>query len=116
MLAQAQNRTSSARTFGRSAQLLRFVLKYRHLGEGDIEADVAQADAEAFAADLQALGPAFVKIGQALSIRPDLLPRAYLKALECLQDDTAPVPFEAIRATIEKELGVRLSQAFSRFD
>jgi ubiquinone biosynthesis protein len=112
----SKEKSSSIGTFGRSAQLLRFVLKYRHLGEGDIEADVAKADAEAFAADLQALGPAFVKIGQALSIRPDLLPPAYLKALECLQDDTAPVPFEAIRATIEKELGVRLSQAFSRFD
>lgn len=119
MLAHARNNGHDKPTqgaFGRSAQLLRFCLKYRHLGEVGTGADHAQADAEAFATDLQALGPAFVKIGQALSIRPDLMAPAYLKALECLQDDTAPVPFEAIRATVEAELGVRLSHAFARFD
>ena len=102
-------------TLARSAQLLRFLVKYRHLGTGDLPSN-ASADAQAFAQDIQALGPAFVKIGQALSIRPDLLPLVYVQALEHLQDDTAPVPFEAIRAVVEQELGVRLTQAFARFD
>ena len=119
MLAHAHNSGNdkpSSGAFGRSAQLLRFILKYRHLGDAEATAGDAAADAEAFASDLQALGPAFVKIGQALSIRPDLLPPAYLKALECLQDDTAPVAFDKIRETIETELGIRLSKAFARFD
>src|SRR5579859_6139418 len=100
---------------GRSAQLLRFLVRYRYLGSGDVPPD-AGADAQAFAEDIQALGPAFIKIGQALSIRPDLLPPAYVQALEHLQDDTAPVPLDAIRAAVEQELGVRLTQAFARFD
>jgi len=100
---------------GRSAALLRFALKYRHLWEGPAENAQAE-DAKAFADDIQSLGPAFVKIGQALSTRPDLLPRAYLESLECLQDDLSPVPFEAVRETVERELDVRLSHAFATFD
>lgn len=46
---------------------------------------------------LEELGPTFVKLGQVLSRRPDLVPRAYLEELEKLQDRAAPVPFRAIR-------------------
>ena len=46
---------------------------------------------EEFVADLEALGPTFIKIGQALSTRPDMVPPAYLAALERMQDDVAPV-------------------------
>lgn len=102
---------------GRSARLLQFVTRYRHLcGFGTPTEPASQDDAQAFAADIQSLGPAFIKIGQALSIRPDLLPPVYITALEQLQDDTAPVPFEQIRAVLESELGVRLGQAFAYFD
>ena len=100
---------------GRSAQLLRFAAKYRHLG-GHSEHPVDHAEAAQFAADIQALGPAFIKIGQTLSTRPDLLAPEYLAALETLQDDTRPVPFAAIRKTVEEELGVRLHQAFPVFE
>jgi ubiquinone biosynthesis protein len=99
----------------RSAALLRFALKYRHLWENPSDSQ-ANEEAKSFADDIQQLGPAFVKIGQALSTRPDLLPRAYLDSLERLQDDLAPVPFDEIRATIESELNVRLSHAFATFD
>jgi predicted unusual protein kinase regulating ubiquinone biosynthesis (AarF/ABC1/UbiB family) len=99
----------------RSARVLQFLTRYRHLGSPGVHAG-DDAEAQAFAADIQALGPSFVKIGQALSIRPDLLPPAYLTALEHLQDDTDPVPFEAIRAVIEEELGVRINQAFATFE
>src|SRR3569833_1432187 len=100
---------------GRSATLLRFALKYRHLWEKP-SGERAHKEAKAFADDIQSLGPAFVKIGQALSTRPDLLPRAYLDSLERLQDDLEPVPFDEIRATIEHELKVRLSHAFESFE
>lgn len=71
---------------------------------------------EQLAADLEALGPTFIKLGQSLSTRPDLVPAPYMAALERMQDDVAPVPFEAIREQIESELGVRLSKAFETFD
>ena len=101
----------------RSARLLRFASKYRHLGGfARSVAHRRRRDAAEFATDIQALGPAFIKIGQALSIRPDLLPPAYLSALEQLQDDTEPVPFDAIRAVVEHELQVRITQAFAEFD
>src|SRR5690606_24508549 len=74
------------------------------------------SEADAFVCDLQHLGPAFVKIGQSLSTRADLLPPAYLDALERLQDDVGPLPFATIRRQIENELGVRLSKAFAEFD
>src|SRR5690606_2494541 len=54
--------------------------------------------------------------GQALSIRPDLLPVRYLDALRCLQDDVESVPFELIRERVEQELGMRLSHVFASVD
>src|SRR5688572_22495660 len=50
------------------------------------------ARAEEFAADLESLGPTFIKLGQMLSTRADLLPSAYLEALGRLQDDVEPFP------------------------
>jgi len=108
--------TATTTGLGRTGQLLRFALKYRHLFDGAAPATTGAEDAAAFAADIQALGPAFIKIGQALSVRPDLLPAVYLQALECLQDDTAPIAFATVRETIERELGVRLTQAFAQVD
>jgi predicted unusual protein kinase regulating ubiquinone biosynthesis (AarF/ABC1/UbiB family) len=111
----------------RSAQILRFLLKYRTAGVfGGIDIDAASlnlddaepeaGEPEEFVLDLEALGPTFVKIGQALSTRPDMVPPAYLVALQRMQDDVAPIPFEAVRDVIEDELGVRLNKAFSVFD
>ena len=66
--------------------------------------------------DLEAMGPTFVKLGQVLSSRPDLLPEPYLKALARLQDKVKPFPFEQAQEIVESELGARISKAFSRFD
>src|SRR5690606_5206824 len=63
-----------------------------------------------------ALGPTFIKIGQSLSTRPDMVPAPYLVALERMQDDVLPVPAAAIRELIEAELGVRLGKLFREFD
>src|SRR6266540_3577393 len=54
---------------------------------------------------LQDLGPTFIKFGQLLSTRPDLLPMSYIRELEKLQDDVSPEPFAEIRQQIEGELG-----------
>ncbi len=65
--------------------------------------------------DLKNLGPAFIKLGQLLSTRPDLLPPEYINALVNLQDDVKAAPFEKIREIVESELGVKISKAFKEF-
>ena len=66
--------------------------------------------------DLEAMGPTYIKIGQVLAGRPDLIPPAYMKALERLQDKVTPFPYEEAEQIVMSELGVRISKAFSRFD
>lgn len=65
---------------------------------------------------LQELGPTFVKLGQLLSTRPDLIPDEYIRELERLQDQVAPEPFSLIRAEIEKELGGKVGELFKDLD
>ena len=72
--------------------------------------------AEEFVDDLEALGPSFVKIGQTLSTRPDLVPPDYLEALVRLQDQADPVPLDEIEKQIETELGAKPSKLFTSFD
>jgi predicted unusual protein kinase regulating ubiquinone biosynthesis (AarF/ABC1/UbiB family) len=62
-----------------------------------------------------ALGPAYIKLGQWLSSRADLLPQPYLDVLEKLQDDVLPAPFLDVRPILEKELG-SLDKIFEYFD
>ncbi len=66
--------------------------------------------------DLKKMGPTWVKLGQLLSTRPDLLPDEYLKALSTLQDDVAEISYAEIQQIVEEELGVRISKAFETFD
>ena len=65
--------------------------------------------------DLERLGPAYIKLGQLLSTRSDLLPSAYLDALARLQDRVEPFPFADVEQIVQQELGVRLSKGFSSF-
>ena len=65
---------------------------------------------------LDELGPTFVKFGQLLSTRPDVLPPDIIAELRGLQDDVRPFPFAQVRVVIEEELGLTLEQAFVRFD
>jgi ubiquinone biosynthesis protein len=76
----------------------------------------AQPKAEELAADLEKLGPTFIKLGQLLSTRGDLLPAPYLEALSRLQDHIEPFPFAEVDRIVSSELGVRLSKAFADFD
>jgi predicted unusual protein kinase regulating ubiquinone biosynthesis (AarF/ABC1/UbiB family) len=74
-----------------------------------------QGTPEQLAADLEAMGPTYVKLGQVLAGRPDLMPEPYLKALARLQDQVKPFPFEEVEKIVAAELGVRISKAFSYF-
>ncbi len=75
-----------------------------------------KAKAEELADDLEQLGPTFVKLGQLLSTRVELLPPAYLTALTRLQDKVEPFGFDEVEKIVTNELGVRLSKAFLEFD
>ena len=107
---------------GRYKDIAWFVAKYGRAefvtkalnGEDTSSADPVAA--EMFARDLEALGPTFVKLGQILSTRADLLPPPYLDALARLQDQVEPFPYEDVERTIRAELGVRVSHAFVEFD
>jgi len=74
------------------------------------------ASAEELAKDLERLGPTFIKLGQLLSTRADLLPTAYLDALAKLQDQVDPISYEEVERIVSGELGVRISKAFAEFD
>lgn len=87
------------------------------VGAEDLSFDQAVApNATELAKDLEAMGPTFVKLGQLLSTRADLLPQPYLDALARLQDDVEPISFAEVEAVVTSELGVRLSKAFAEFD
>ena len=61
------------------------------------------------------LGLTFLKLGQVLAMRRDLLPAAYIAELELLQDDLPAMGIDEVRATVERELGVPLAQRFATF-
>jgi ubiquinone biosynthesis protein len=118
---------SAPRHLGRYRDIGRLLLKYgrsdlvRQAGldtalVDDVEPVGARAEGEDLAADLERLGPTFIKLGQLLSTRADLLPPPYLDALSRLQDDLEPFPFDQVRETIEDELGARLSRVYDDFD
>jgi len=62
------------------------------------------------------MGPTYVKLGQLLSTRPDLIPEPYLKALESLQDDVEEIPYSEVQKIVEEEIGQRISKAFESFE
>ncbi len=72
--------------------------------------------AASLAADLEAMGPTFVKLGQMMSTRVDLFSPAYIDALSRLQDDVAPFGYDEVESLVSSELGVRLASLFPRFD
>jgi ubiquinone biosynthesis protein len=65
---------------------------------------------------LEELGTTFIKLGQILSTRPDLLPEEYVAALSTLQDSLAPISFDSVRGVIERELGAPPEKLFGTFE
>ena len=65
---------------------------------------------------LDELGPTFVKFGQLLSTRPDVVPPDIIAELQGLQDDVRPFPFEEVERTIQEELELSIEQLFTEFD
>jgi ubiquinone biosynthesis protein len=73
-------------------------------------------DVPTYAAAFQDIGPAAIKLGQALATRPDLVGEEAARDLALLQDSLPPAPFEEIRASIEQGLGRPLGEIFSEVD
>ena len=71
---------------------------------------------ENLSADVERMGPTFIKLAQLLSTRADLLPQPYIEALTRLQDKVEPFPFTEVEQIVANELGVRISKAFSHFE
>jgi predicted unusual protein kinase regulating ubiquinone biosynthesis (AarF/ABC1/UbiB family) len=78
--------------------------------------EAEEEKARDLASDLEAMGPTYVKLGQLLSTRPDLLPEPYLVALARLQERVEPIPYEEVERVVQEELGARLSRAFLDFE
>jgi ubiquinone biosynthesis protein len=76
----------------------------------------AASTARRFRRMLEDLGPTFVKLGQVLSTRADLLPAEFVAELRLLQDSVTPIPLEAVRAQIQSGLGRSPEEAFARIE
>ncbi|MGI9042639.1 MAG: ABC1 kinase family protein [Gemmatimonadaceae bacterium] len=81
-----------------------------------VDDDKRDRMAEAFKDRLIELGPAYIKLGQILSTRPDLLPATYVQQLENLQDGVPPMEFSEVEKCIEEELGAPVNKLFGTFD
>lgn len=118
---------------GRYAELARLLIKYGRsdlvsasgldeflVDEGatssDGQAPPATSLAEELTVDLERMGPTYVKLGQLMSTRYDLLPAAYTDALQRLQNDVEAFPFEQAKEIIETDLGAQLRHLFESID
>src|SRR5687768_6514142 len=101
--------------YGRS-DLVHDISTTEILDEPELERSTGAVSPSELADDLERMGTTFVKLGQVLSSRPDLLPEPYLKALARLQDKVKPFSFEEVEQIVVDELGVRLSKAFFEFE
>lgn len=89
---------------GRLSEIL-CVLKKHHLTKGLTPVKLREI--------LEELGPTYVKLGQIMSMRSDMLPEAYCRELTRLRTQVKPLPFETIKDVIEKELGRPAEELFS---
>lgn len=85
-------------------------------GDSDSSQNTYDQTPEELVEDLKNMGPTYIKMGQLLSTRPDLLPDAYLNALATLQDDVPAIPYDKVHHIVEEEIGTRISKAFDSFD
>jgi len=111
-----------AERLSRYKDFARFLAKYgraEFVTTGDVaphRSPSEDAIADEFARDVESLGPTFIKLGQLLSTRGELLPPTYTAALARLQDAVEPFSYAEVVDTVERELHVRLSKAFVAFE
>ncbi len=96
-------------------------MTHRHDEDDDADMEEFHHDEEddhgiQLASALEELGPCFIKLGQLLSTRPDLLPADYIHALSRLQDTVQPVPADRIIQIVQSELHASIQDLFQSFD
>lgn len=111
--------------YDKYVRFFQFILKYRNanifsdedLGEDQLkEVEDWDHSPEELVEDLKKMGPTYIKLGQLLSTRSDLLPEPFLEALATLQDDVDSIPYKEVEEIFREEIGERISKAFSFFD
>ena len=109
----------------RYRKFLFFIFKYRNthlLAQTDQastnldEESGTYHDPQELVEDLKSMGPTYIKLGQLLSTRPDLIPDEYLGPLSTLQDDVEAIPFEVVKRIVEDEIGTAVNKAFKSFE
>ncbi len=111
------------RTLGRLSEIAQvaarhgfgYFFEHRRFRRGDPDGDPSQRGAH-LRAMLDELGPTFVKFGQLLSMRPDVLPPDIVAELRGLQDDVTPFAYEDARLVIEADLGLAVERLFLEFE
>lgn len=98
--------------------LLRIPFAAQVLGAAAVQRgkDAEGTPAERFARLLAALGPTYIKLGQLLSMRSDLLPDEYIAALSKLQDQAPPIPFSDVQQVVAEGLGRPVEEVFAEID
>jgi ubiquinone biosynthesis protein len=89
-----------------------YLFERRRAGDGEVDGERGRRLREM----LDELGPTFVKFGQLLSTRPDVVPPDMITELRKLQDDVTPFPIEEVERVVREELGLTIEQAFLSFD
>lgn len=93
-----------------------YLLRDRGLKMRRLKAVVDLSNAERVRLALEELGPAFIKLGQVLSMRPFLIPPQYVVELTKLQDEVRPIGFNKVKQVILQELGRSPEELFASFD
>ena len=96
--------------------LTEFVARWRRLFRREASVFVELSQPERMRLVLEELGPTFIKFGQFLSTRADILPPIYVEEFAKLQDSVPPFSFEEVAAEIRKELGSEIAELFASFE
>jgi ubiquinone biosynthesis protein len=125
-VAREHEAAAKTQTFNRVREIIKIMYKYKiwrlfkqifvHASKSRKAGHVNRGEAEQIKFMFEELGPTFMKLGQVLTMRPDLLPREYIRELEKLYDAAKPFPYQVAKAVIEKELEAPLNSIFQSFE